>query len=477
MTEVSADTTSVSDGSLVAAVRAGSVEAYETLYERHSGAARRLARQLTRCSAEAEDFVSEAFVKVLEILRKGGGPSEAFRTYTLTVVRNVAYQRYRRDGRVSLQENFQDLAGMDSRSDPGKSVAASAEHTLIATAFATLPERWRTVLWYAEIEGMAHAEIAPLLGLNPSGVAALAFRAREGMRQAYLQAHIAGTASKPCRATIDRLGVWTRNGLSRRESTQVEAHLDRCERCRALAAELGDLNRRMRAVVTPLVLGSAVAGYLVSGGNTSVTSARAAGMLANGGSSIASLTQQVAGLAASTATLVVAIVHGLTTGVNESPPPPVDAGSPAIVREHLPTGQRPSDQLAPVDGLQPGAATHGTEVPQPPSLAPVPPPQPVVESGVNTPAFPTSGEVVPLPLESPSSDQLDDPVTPRATPSTGTTAGVRVELSVPDSGSMTGLLPDESETSEQLDVTLTVDLGGPGTRGTANRPVGPEPAH
>jgi RNA polymerase sigma factor (sigma-70 family) len=473
MTEVSADTISVSDGSLVAAVRAGSVEAYETLYERHSDAARRLARQLTRCSAEAEDFVSEAFVKVLETLRKGGGPSEAFRTYTLAVVRNVAYQRYRRDGRVSLKEDFQDLAGIDFRSDPGTSVAASAERTLIANAFAELPERWRTVLWYTEIEGMAHAEIAPILGLNPSGVAALAFRAREGMRQAYLQAHLAGTASKPCRATIDRLGGWTRNGLSRRESAQVEAHLDRCERCRALAAELGDLNRRMRAVVAPLVLGTAMAGYLVSGGNRSVTSLRAAGMPANG--SLASLTQQVAGLAASTATLVVAIVLGLTTTVNESPPPTVDAGSPAIVREDRTTGQRPSDQLAPSDVLQPGTATHRTVVPQPSRSAPIPPPQPVADPG--TPAAPARSDAIPLPLHSPSSDHVNEAVTPRATPSTGTTASVRVELSVPDSGSPAGLLPDESEKPEQLDVTLTVDIVGPATKGTANRPLGPEPPH
>jgi hypothetical protein len=48
---------------------------------------------------------------------------------------------------------------------------------------------------------------------------------------------------------------------------------------------------------------------------------------------------------------------------------------------------------------------------------------------------------------------------------------------VPDSGSPAGLLPDESEKPEQLDVTLTVDIVGPATKGTANRPLGPEPPH
>jgi hypothetical protein len=42
-----------------------------------------------------------------------------------------------------------------------------------------------------------------------------------------------------CLATAERLGEWTRVGLSRRDTTQVEAHLDRCEHCRALAGGHG----------------------------------------------------------------------------------------------------------------------------------------------------------------------------------------------------------------------------------------------
>ena len=58
---------------------------------------------------------------------------------------------------------------------------------MIARAFASLPERWQAVLWHTEIEGARPADVAPLLGLTANGVAALAYRAREGLRQAYLQ--------------------------------------------------------------------------------------------------------------------------------------------------------------------------------------------------------------------------------------------------------------------------------------------------
>ena len=73
-----------SDAELISAVRGGDVDAYGTLFERHVEAARRLARQLVP-AGDAEDLVSEAFVKVLGVLQRGGGPDVAFRAYLLTV--------------------------------------------------------------------------------------------------------------------------------------------------------------------------------------------------------------------------------------------------------------------------------------------------------------------------------------------------------------------------------------------------------
>ena len=71
-------------------------------------------------------------------------------------------------------------------------------------AFASLPERWQLVLWHTEVEGRSAAEVAPILGLAPNAVAALAYRAREGLRQAYLNAHIHAGPPEACRPTIDR---------------------------------------------------------------------------------------------------------------------------------------------------------------------------------------------------------------------------------------------------------------------------------
>ena len=99
---------------------------------------------------------------------------------------------------------------------PGSSSAADAqaearaEARLIVRAFSRLPERWRTVLWRLEVEGRAPAEVAPMFGLSANGVSALAMRAREGLRQAYLQEHIGTNIPAACRTYAEELGAGAR---------------------------------------------------------------------------------------------------------------------------------------------------------------------------------------------------------------------------------------------------------------------------
>lgn len=60
------------------------------LYERHAAAARRLAGQIVKAPADADDVVAETFARVLYALKGGNGPAAAFRPYLLTAVRRVA---------------------------------------------------------------------------------------------------------------------------------------------------------------------------------------------------------------------------------------------------------------------------------------------------------------------------------------------------------------------------------------------------
>ena len=102
----SAEAPGPSDAELITAVRSGDKAAFGPLYLRHVGAARALARQMTRDPNEAEDLVSEAFAKVLSVVQGGGGPDVAFRAYLLTALRRNAYDRTRAGSRVTISDDL-----------------------------------------------------------------------------------------------------------------------------------------------------------------------------------------------------------------------------------------------------------------------------------------------------------------------------------------------------------------------------------
>jgi RNA polymerase sigma factor (sigma-70 family) len=244
------------DAELIAAVRAGDRAAYAQLYERHEPAARRMARQLSASPHDVDDLVAEAFARVFDMLSSGRGPDTAFRAYLLTAVRNGRYERARRDRRLELSE---DMARHDQGEPWVDPVEAELDSSLAARAFASLPERWQTVLWYSEVEQETTAEVGSRLGLRPNAVAALAYRAREGLRQAFLQAHVTGRDDGACRETVARLAGWTRDRLSSADAARVDAHLASCRPCRQLAAELEEVNSGLRGLLAPLLVGGAAA--------------------------------------------------------------------------------------------------------------------------------------------------------------------------------------------------------------------------
>ena len=263
-----------SDAELITAVRAGDNAAYGTLFERHRSAALRLARQLLP-GAEAEDLVSEAFTKVFVQLQKGKGPDLAFRAYLLTAIRRLHVDRIRAARHVRTTDDESEL---DRHVEFFDLASVNFERGTAADAFASLPERWQLVLWHLDVEGQKPAEVAPLLGMSANSVSALAYRAREGLRQAYLQHHLADTASGDCRWTTERLGAHVRKGLSVRESGKVEEHLDDCRRCMGIYLELTEVNSNLSGILAPAILGTAAAGYLAGGAAAGAATATGAAL-------------------------------------------------------------------------------------------------------------------------------------------------------------------------------------------------------
>ncbi|MFE2726839.1 sigma-70 family RNA polymerase sigma factor [Kitasatospora sp. NPDC059327] len=382
-----------SDERLTARARAGDESAVAELFERHHSAVTAYARTLTRTSGAAEDLASEAFTLTLRAVRGGGGPQQSWRRYLLTVARNTAISWSAAQRRTLLTADFGDWADRQDESlSPDEALLAGAEHRLVAAAYAGLPERWRTVLWHAVVERQSPERIAPLLGLTPSGVSSLVSRAREGLREAYLSAHVRQAASPECRAHAERLVALVRRP-GRRHPKSVVRHLDDCPRCRAVVEELRDVNRRLRtaglAAVLPWGGGHA---YLAAVSDSTAVSGGPAGAVgvSAGLGAKAATGMAVAGVAVSTAGVVVAAALGASAshpGPSSAAPSSVDRRPSALAFVSPPANPsadptasptvRPSASATVTHTGRPGASPTATHtVPSggsPAAGAPVPP--------------------------------------------------------------------------------------------------------
>lgn len=241
------------DADLLQRARDGDDVGYAELFERYRPVALRLARRLA-ARPDAEDIVSEAFAQVLTQLRRGNGPERAFRAYLLTSVRHEAGRRAKAAQRVQPTD---DLARIDRAVPFGDGRLDTFERDLVRDAFATLPERWQQVLWYLDVEGLKPHEISERLGLRPNGVSALVYRARAGLREAYVAQH-AATAdesglAEDCRVLRPRLAGLVRRTAGMREQQRLHAHLESCADCMASYLELEDVNATVVAPAAPVM--------------------------------------------------------------------------------------------------------------------------------------------------------------------------------------------------------------------------------
>ena len=204
----------LSDKELISRVRRGDASAQTALYERHYSYALRVAFRHANSSYEAEDLVAEGFERTFGALQTGNGPNEFFRAYLSSVVSRLAAANNEKEKRRSLVGDFSFFDVGDDFSDPAVN---AFESRVVGSAFRSLPERWQAVLWFTEVDGLKPSEVTHFLDLSANAVAALALRAREGLREAYLQAHVSEPKSTHCQIVAKQLGAYVRNNLSSRK--------------------------------------------------------------------------------------------------------------------------------------------------------------------------------------------------------------------------------------------------------------------
>ncbi|MBT1671935.1 sigma-70 family RNA polymerase sigma factor [Curtobacterium flaccumfaciens] len=266
-----------SDAALIAAARDGDNDAIGVLWKRHAPAALRLARGQSSAS-DADDLVAEAFTRIIKTLRGGAGPTELFRPYLYTVIKNLTVREQQRDTRFSDADTDFDQLETDDEADPADMVARELNRHILGRAFTTLPERWQAVLWYLEVEAMKPREVAPLVGLNAGAVSSLAYRARRALRGAWVQEHIdLDAVPAECRPVLADFGAYEAGTLSTRGRKRFEQHVRDCESCPDFLAQSRREVTNFAAVLLPLIAGTTAA-HLVNSSASGTVAANAAGV-------------------------------------------------------------------------------------------------------------------------------------------------------------------------------------------------------
>jgi RNA polymerase sigma-70 factor (ECF subfamily) len=178
------------EGALVAAAKAGDINAFETLVDRYERKIFRLAQNITQNKEDAEDVMQEAFLKSYQHLGEFQGNSR-FYTWLVRIAVNQALMklRKRRPNQVSLDEEVD--TGEDTMPREVEDWGPSPEErykqaelgTILTNTIAELEPPFRIVFQLRDIEELSTEETAEALGLSIPAVKSRLLRARLKLRQ------------------------------------------------------------------------------------------------------------------------------------------------------------------------------------------------------------------------------------------------------------------------------------------------------
>ena len=230
------------DRPLIEAVRDGDLHAYGTLYERHVGAARNLARRLCTNRADVDDVVGDAFTNTLRAIKSGRGPRDDMRSYVLTAVRNTVIKSQTRRDPARAVPTAPEQLDRPAADDPYRCADP------IAHAFVQLPDRFRDVLWSTCVEGLGPQDVAARTAMSTGAVTSLTLRARRALVRTYFVSRIEQPeASADCASVRQLFPVLLEGAAATSTLARVDAHVANCPNCEAALDEMRTLAGHMRS--------------------------------------------------------------------------------------------------------------------------------------------------------------------------------------------------------------------------------------
>jgi RNA polymerase sigma-70 factor, ECF subfamily len=167
------------DAALVRAAQAGDARAFGELYERYRQPLYRYCLARSSSPHEAEDLVSEVFLKAMESLARYRDRGLPFVAFLYRVARNAAIDRTRKDKGTSLFEmTVEPRSGVDVEGD----AARASDMDAVLGALRKIKPEYREVILLRFVEGYSAADVAKLLDKAEKAIWNLQQRGLERLR-------------------------------------------------------------------------------------------------------------------------------------------------------------------------------------------------------------------------------------------------------------------------------------------------------
>ena len=144
----------------------------------------RLALRITLDRAEAEDVVQDTMIRVWN-KRDEWSQFESVEAYCLTVAKNLAIDRSEKKDAQTV-ELTPEMEEASDASSPYEKLVNKERMTLIHRLMNELPEKQRLIMELRDIEGKSYKEIAAALNLTEEQVKVNLFRARQKVKQKFI---------------------------------------------------------------------------------------------------------------------------------------------------------------------------------------------------------------------------------------------------------------------------------------------------
>lgn len=144
----------------------------------------RLALRITFDRAEAEDIVQETLIRVWN-KRDEWTQFGSIEAYCLTVTKNLAIDRSQKKDAQTVELTPEAEQATDV-SSPYDKLVSKERMKLIHRLISELPEKQRQIMLYRDVEGKSYKEIAMVLNLTEEQVKVNLFRARQKVKQKFI---------------------------------------------------------------------------------------------------------------------------------------------------------------------------------------------------------------------------------------------------------------------------------------------------